>query len=78
MNDILEPVRREVWKVESEGRKIIKIHITGDLKLQIIAKMGVIAVTTDPKEHRVDELLGYSVETHEEKTDKEWWIESHL
>jgi hypothetical protein len=74
-NDILEPIRKAVYNAKRDGLQVVKIHITKDFKLRLLAKMNNVAVTSDPKEWKAETILGYESEVHRE-AEKDWWIET--
>lgn len=75
-DDIFEPIRRAIYSERHAGKTVTKIHITFDFKLRVKAAMPILAITTNPKELNADEILGYPVEVHDEKTDRVWWLEA--
>jgi len=72
--DILDPIRLAVYNVNREGFDVVKIHITQDFKMRVMANIR--PITTDMKELRAETILGYPVEVHKE-AEKDWWIEDN-
>ena len=72
-DEILEPIRKELYEAARDYKNVLKIHVTYDFYMRVKATGHVLV--PDIREIFEYPILGYSVVEHFEPCEKEWWLE---